>query len=78
MKIIKEHFVKCAEKEEECFKELVIQYNWKKAIEKMCVHARSDIHIQSCEAEMVAARQGTNIQQLQHVHVSEEGKVKTE
>lgn len=40
--------------------------NWKKAIENMCAHARSDIHIQSCEAEMVAARQGTIIQQLQH------------
>ena len=52
--------------------------NWKKAIEKMRAHARSDIHIQSCETEMVAARQGTIVQQLQHVHVSEEEKVKTE
>ena len=40
----------------------------------MCAHAQSDIHILSCEAEMVAARQGTIVQQLQHV--SEEEKVK--
>ena len=48
--------------------------NWKKTIEKMHAHAQSDIHIQSCEAEMVASRQGTIIQQLQHV--GEEEKVK--
>ena len=30
--------------------------NWMKAIEKMKAHAKSDIHIQSCEAEMAAAR----------------------
>ena len=40
----------------------------------MRAHARSDIHIQSCEAEMMAARRGTIVQQLQHV--SEEEKVK--
>ena len=48
--------------------------NWKKAIEKICPHVRSDIHIESCEAEMVAARQGTIVQQLQQVR--EEEKVK--
>lgn len=40
----------------------------------MRAHARSNIHIQSCEAEIVAARQGTISQQLQHI--SEEEKVK--
>ena len=33
-----------------------------------------NIHIQSCEAEIVVARQGTISQQLQHI--SEEEKVK--
>ena len=28
--------------------------NWKKAIKKMKTHAKSDIHIQSCEAEVAA------------------------
>ena len=44
--------------------------NWKKAIEKMKAHAKSDIHIQSCEAEMAAARalqEGSIIQQLQQI-----------
>ena len=48
--------------------------NWKNAIEKMRAHARSDTHIQSCEAEIVAARRGGIVQQLHHV--SEEEKVK--
>ena len=29
---------------------------WKKAIEKMTAHEKSDIHIQPCEAELAAAR----------------------
>jgi len=44
--------------------------NWKKAIEKMKDHAKSAIHIQSCEAEMAAARalqEGLIIQQLQQI-----------
>ena len=44
--------------------------NWKKAIEKMKAHAKSDIHIQLCEAEMAAARalqEGSIIQQLQQI-----------
>ena len=48
--------------------------NWKKAMEKMRAHAQSDIHVQSCEAEMVAATQGTIIQQLQHVGEEEKTK----
>ena len=48
--------------------------NWTKAVEKMHSHAQSDIHIQSCEAEMVAARRGTIVQQLQHI--SEDEKIK--
>ena len=80
MKIIKEHFVKCAKKQGRMLQRTGGAWitkpfnNWKKAIEKMRAHARSDIHIQSCEAEMVAARQGTIVQQLQDV--SEEEKVK--
>lgn len=44
--------------------------NWKKAVEKMRAHSKSDVHIQSCEASLLAeraTRQGTIIQQLQHV-----------
>ena len=44
--------------------------NWKKAIEKMKAHAKSDINIQSCETEMAAARalqEGSIIQQLQQI-----------
>ena len=43
-------------------------------MEKMRAHAQSDIHVQSCEAEMVAATQGTIIQQLQHVGEEEKTK----
>ena len=45
-------------------------YNWKKATEKMRTHAQSNIHQQSCEAELAAARsmqEGSIIQQLQQV-----------
>ena len=44
--------------------------NWKKAVEKMRAHSKSDVHIQSCQASVLAeraTRQGTVIQQLQHV-----------
>ena len=44
--------------------------NWKKAIEKMKDHAKSAIHIQSCKAEIAAARalqEGSIIQQLQQI-----------
>jgi len=44
--------------------------NWKKALEKMKAHAKSEIHIQSCEAEMAAARalqEGSIVQQLQQI-----------
>ena len=43
--------------------------NWKKAL-KMKAHAKSEIHIQSCEAEMAAARalqEGSIVQQLQQI-----------
>ena len=44
--------------------------NWRKAVEKMRTHSKSVVHIQSCKASMLAeraTRQGTVIQQLQHV-----------
>ena len=41
--------------------------NWKKAIEKMQVHSKSDGHIQSCEAEITATRERSVMQQLQEV-----------
>ena len=44
--------------------------NWKKAIEKIKAHAKSEIHLQSCEAEMAAARalkEGSIVQQLQQI-----------
>ena len=51
--------------------------NWKKAIEKMKAHAKSDIHIQSCESEMDAARAPQLrpiIQQLQQIGSQEKWK----
>ncbi len=48
--------------------------NWKKAIEKMKIHAKSDIHLLSCEAEMAAAtalQEGSVIQQLQQINDEE-------
>jgi len=30
--------------------------NWKKAVEKMCAHAKSDTHIRHSEAELLAAK----------------------
>ena len=44
--------------------------NWKKAIEKMKTRAKSDIHIQLCEAEVAAARalqEGSIVQQHQQI-----------
>ena len=44
--------------------------NWKKAIEKMKAHAKSEVHILSCEAETVAVRtlqEESIIQQLQQI-----------
>lgn len=41
--------------------------NWKKAIEKMRAHSKSDGHIQSCEAEITATRGRSVMQQLQEV-----------
>ena len=44
--------------------------NWKKALEKIKAHSQSDIHVQACQASMVAeraAREGTIMQQLQQI-----------
>ena len=44
--------------------------NWKKALEKMRAHSQSDGHIQSCVAQIAAARamqEGSIVQQLQQV-----------
>ena len=52
--------------------------NWKKALEKiMKAHSRSDIHVQACQASMLAeraAREGTIMQQLQQI--TDEEKIK--
>ena len=51
--------------------------NWKKATEKMRAHAKSGIHIQSCEVELLTARaqvDGSIIQQLQHAGDKEKKK----
>ena len=51
--------------------------NWKKAVEKMRAHSQSEVHIQSCQSSLLAersTRQGTIIQQLQHI--ADEDKVK--
>ncbi len=51
--------------------------NWKKAIEKMRIHAKSDVHLLSCEAEVAAARalqEGSVIQQLQQINDEEKSK----
>ena len=44
--------------------------NWKKALEKIKAHSQSDIHVQVCQASMLAeraAREGTIMQQLQQI-----------
>ena len=44
--------------------------NWKKASEKMKAHSQSDIHVQACQASMLAERaasEGTIMQQLQQI-----------
>ena len=44
--------------------------NWKKELEKMKAHSQSDIHVQACQALMLAeraAREGTIMQQLQQI-----------
>ena len=44
--------------------------NLKKALEKMKAHSQSDIHVQACQASMLAkraAREGTIMQQLQQI-----------
>ena len=44
--------------------------NWKKALEKIKAHSQSDIHVQACQASMLAeraAREGTIVQQLQQI-----------
>lgn len=51
--------------------------NWKKATKKMRAHAKSGIHIQSCEVELLTARaqvDGSIIQQLQHAGDKEKKK----
>ena len=35
--------------------------NWKKAVEKMCVHAKSDPHIKYFEAEVLTAKSDAHI-----------------
>ena len=50
--------------------------NYKKAVEKMRAHSQGDIHIQSCQATLEAERvmrEGSIIQQLQHVGKEEKG-----
>ena len=54
--------------------------NWKKATEKMRAHSKSDVHIQSCDAELAATRamkEGSIIQQLQHTGEQEKMKNRT-
>ena len=54
--------------------------NWKKATEKMRAHSPSDVHMQSCEAELAATRavrEGSIIQQLQYVGEQEKLKNRT-
>ena len=44
--------------------------NWKKAVEKMTAHERSDSHVQASEAVLLAAKaskEGTIVQQLQSI-----------
>ena len=44
--------------------------NWKKALEKMKAHSQSNIHVQACQASMLAeraVREGTIMQQLQQI-----------
>ena len=44
--------------------------NWKKTLEKMKAHSQSDIHVQACQASMLAeraAREETIMQQLQQI-----------
>lgn len=51
--------------------------NWKKAIEKMQAHARSEVHIQSCQSELTAAaalRGGSIVEQLQQAGQQEKVK----
>ena len=43
---------------------------WKKALEKMKANSQSNIHVQACQASMLAekaAREGTIMQQLKHI-----------
>ena len=75
IKIFKEPFARCAKREENHFKEqeehgspspLTIG----KGKRKTRAHSHSDCHVQSCEAELAAARavkEGSVIQQLQEV-----------
>ena len=51
--------------------------NWKKAVEKMKAHARSDAHIQASEALLSAAKEGSIMQQLQSTGVQERAKNRT-
>ena len=41
--------------------------NWKKAVEKMRAHAKSDQHSLACQAAITASQSGSVIQQLQNV-----------
>lgn len=48
--------------------------NWKKAIQKMKAHAGSDTHLRHAEAELLAKRGGTVVQQLQRIGDLEKSK----
>ena len=48
--------------------------NWKNASEKMRAHSKSDLHLQACQVSMVAEREGTIVQHLQHIADEEKWK----
>ena len=54
--------------------------NWKKATERMRAHSQSDVHIQSCHAELAATRamkEGSIVRQLQHTRERQRMKNRT-
>ena len=83
MKIIKELFCKICKKRGTSLQRTGGAWitkpfnNWKKALEKMRAHSQSDVHIQTCAADLAVAttlRDGTIIEQFQNV--SEQQRVK--
>ena len=49
-------------------------WNWKKAVEKMKAHERSDLHIRASQALLVASQEGSVVQQLQRMDKLERGR----